>query len=175
MLKKIVKPCVFGLGMMIGVSAMATTTGKKPLPGHSIKTHLIKPPVMMPGPVMPSGSTAKGQLPKRGIGPIAVVSKMKRVVSKENSNVSVLLPVNKSTGDHWEILSSNDNLIKVLGHKYLGPVSEIYGAPGHDAFNFKALGPELGAPRTTHIIFALIAADGHIVKIENVSVTSTGA
>ncbi len=139
MINKLVKPCVIGLSMLIGISAMAANTDKQPAPGHSIKTHLIQPPVLMPGPVLPNGGTAKAKLPQRGIGPVAVVSTMKRVVSKDNAGISIMLPVNKSTGAHWEMLSSNDNLVKVLGHKYLGPVSEVYGAPGHEVFNFKAL------------------------------------
>jgi predicted secreted protein len=196
MLNKVIKPCIVGLSMLVAMSALAVDTDQlvapghsikthvilkhsiktHVIPGHSIKTHLIQPPVLMPGPVLPTNTgTVTAQLPKRGIGPVAVVSRMKRTVSKDHAGISVMLPVNKTTGAHWEMLSSNDDLIQVLGHKYLGPVSEVFGAPGHEVFNFKALPGELNAPRTTHIVFALVAADGHIIQVENVTVTSTGA
>ena len=163
---------MIGLSLLVAAATFAATPVKPMLPKHSIKTHVIQSPVLMPGPVIPVST-------KRGMAttakPAIPVAHEKRVVTKDNNGIEITLPVNKTTGAHWEIFSANDNLIDVLGYQYLGPVSEVFGAPGHAVFKFKASTSETNAPRSTHIILALVAADGHIIQIENVTVTSTGS
>ena len=124
----------------------------------------------MPGPVIMDQNRLK-----RGIGPVAISQTMHQRVSKKNPNGSVVLPVESGTGAHWVLAGCDDDVIKITGSHYLGPVSEIYGAPGHRIFNYKALSNELNAPRSTHLVFEEVAADGHVIKIVTVDIESSGS
>jgi predicted secreted protein len=156
---KKLKNTIIAISLFASAAAIASTP--------AVKTHLIKPINLMPGPVIVNPH----KLPVKGIGPVAVTQTQNVTLSKANPKGSVFLPVNPSTGAHWELYSHDGQLINVSKGKYLGPTSEIFGAPGHWSCHYKATAKELNSKQPTQIVFALVAADGHIIEKEVVNIS----
>jgi predicted secreted protein len=105
-----------------------------------------QPPGSSPSQPMPNGSMAPQQ-PGMPVKPNMMlmikkwhkrISWMKPIVVKEdNPVVTVKLPATPSTGFTWILKRYNSDLVKPVSAKYVPPLKQIAGAPGHMEWKFK--------------------------------------
>lgn len=72
-------------------------------------------------------------------------------VTKENPQFTILLAANPTTGYTWMVNQYDSNLIKVVGHKYNPPISQIVGAGGIDVWTFEIKPIAFAAPHVLKI------------------------
>ena len=78
-------------------------------------------------------------------------------VSQHQSQFSIQLKSNPSTGYQWQLCEDNNKKEVILvSHAYHAPTHALIGAPGFEKWVFKKVSAESGLPKKTSLCFIYV-------------------